>query len=572
MKKYLSFFLTLLIFISFYGQIKRTAGDPQTYEIDKKNNNIAQSMNDNTKSLAENEKALLEVKSQSEKLGYDFGTLQAGVQLMSIYSDQNRYKDVVSLGNQLKKITKDSKDEGGLISNMYRKMALALTFLGLDSEGLKNYKSAINSAQGIKDPSTKHYTLSLLYENITGIYENYIRKGKDEGKAYEDSIVYYLNKSIDTGKKVSDNSKSVPQNLKYDQLAFTNMRLGIFYLNYLDHSNEDKVYLDKAEKYLFEGLKFYENKKYNVSLNNKITMLNQISWLFLEKKEYQKSIDYANQALELEKTFNSPSDRVESFEFLMSSYMEMGEKAKSKEYMQKHNLLKDSLTFVEKEEADAAAKNIIKNINDQHQESDEKQYIIISIIGIIVVIAIIIMIILSKRKNRLLRKDYEKVIEQLKNHAPVFPVKEIEDDENENDHVIVSESEPNATSAKTIISKSTENRLLKELAVFEKSKRYLKNDFSISMLASRLDTNVKYTSEIIKNNRSQTFNDYTNSLRIRYISQKLYDEPKYREYKISYLAEVCGYSSSQVFVTAFKKVNGVTPSYFIQNLNAESIA
>ncbi|AZB01608.1 helix-turn-helix domain-containing protein [Chryseobacterium joostei] len=563
MKKNISFFLTLIIFISFYGQITRIVGNPQTDEINEKNNKIAQSMNDHTKSLAEKEKALLEVKSQSERLEYNFGTLQAGVQLMSIYSYQNRYKDVVSLGNQLKKITKNSKDEEGLISNMYRKMALALTFLGLDSEGLKDYKSAINSAQELKDVNTKYYTLSLLYENITGVYENHKRY---ESKIYDDSIAYYLNKSLNIGKKISDNSISVPKNLKYDQLAFTNMRLGIFYL---EHSDAAKENLDKAQKYLFEGLKFYEDKKYNVSLSNKITMLNQISWLFLEKKEYQKSIDYANRALELEKTFNSPSDRVESFEFLMSSYMEMGEKERSKDYMHKYNSLKDSLTFVQKKEADAVTKNIIKNINNQHQESDEKEYTIISIIAIIVIAAIIIMIILSRRKNRLLRKDYEKVIEQLKNHAPVFPVEEIEDDESENDYTIASEPEPTVANSKTIISKSTENRLLKELAIFEKSKRYLKNDFSISILASRLDTNVKYASEIIKNNRSQTFNDYTNSLRIRYISQKLYDEPKYREYKISYLAEVCGYSSPQVFVTAFKKVNGVTPSYFIQNLNDE---
>ncbi|WP_407648332.1 hypothetical protein [Chryseobacterium formosus] len=32
-------------------------------------------------------------------------------------------------------------------------------------------------------------------------------------------------------------------------------------------------------------------------------MLNQMSWLYMEKKEYQKSIDFAKRALELEKTF-----------------------------------------------------------------------------------------------------------------------------------------------------------------------------------------------------------------------------------------------------------------------------
>ncbi|NHQ67331.1 helix-turn-helix transcriptional regulator, partial [Elizabethkingia miricola] len=47
----------------------------------------------------------------------------------------------------------------------------------------------------------------------------------------------------------------------------------------------------------------------------------------------------------------------------------------------------------------------------------------------------------------------------------------------------------------------------------------------------------------------------------------LYNNPLYREYKISYLAEECGYSSHQVFITAFRKETGMTPSYFIKQLS-----
>ncbi|NHQ71954.1 helix-turn-helix domain-containing protein, partial [Elizabethkingia miricola] len=52
-----------------------------------------------------------------------------------------------------------------------------------------------------------------------------------------------------------------------------------------------------------------------------------------------------------------------------------------------------------------------------------------------------------------------------------------------------------------------------------------------------------------------------------YIIDKLYNNPLYREYKISYLAEECGYSSHQVFITAFRKETGMTPSYFIKQLS-----
>jgi YesN/AraC family two-component response regulator len=57
-------------------------------------------------------------------------------------------------------------------------------------------------------------------------------------------------------------------------------------------------------------------------------------------------------------------------------------------------------------------------------------------------------------------------------------------------------------------------------------------------LAAQLNTNTKYLSEAIKNNRSQNFNNYINNLRINYIVHKLYNDPKYREYKISWQKNV----------------------------------
>jgi YesN/AraC family two-component response regulator len=95
--------------------------------------------------------------------------------------------------------------------------------------------------------------------------------------------------------------------------------------------------------------------------------------------------------------------------------------------------------------------------------------------------------------------------------------------------------------------------LLQKLKRFETSERYLKNEVSLTWLANNLNTNTKYLSEIIKLYRDKNFADYVNGLRIDYIVHKLYNEPKYRQYKISSLAEECGFASSRVFVNAFKK-------------------
>lgn len=101
---------------------------------------------------------------------------------------------------------------------------------------------------------------------------------------------------------------------------------------------------------------------------------------------------------------------------------------------------------------------------------------------------------------------------------------------------------------------------------FENSKNFLKKDLTLTSLSNSFNTNPKYLSEVIKAHRLKSFNGYINSLRINYITNKLYEDHIYREYKISYLSEECGYSSSQVFVIAFKKENKVTPSFYISQL------
>lgn len=116
------------------------------------------------------------------------------------------------------------------------------------------------------------------------------------------------------------------------------------------------------------------------------------------------------------------------------------------------------------------------------------------------------------------------------------------------------------------ISTATYNTILKNISKFEKSGKFLRKDINLTWLSNHLNTNTKYLSEVIKTHKGKNFNGYINGLRIEYITQKLSEVPVYRGYKISYLAEECGYASPQVFAIAFKKETGLTPSCFIEQL------
>ena len=123
---------------------------------------------------------------------------------------------------------------------------------------------------------------------------------------------------------------------------------------------------------------------------------------------------------------------------------------------------------------------------------------------------------------------------------------------------------------KNIILKETEELILNKLKRFENSKRFNNKDISLSVLAGQFDTNTKYLSEIINSHYNMNFNTYINKLRINYIVEKLKTDPNFMNYKISYLADNCGFSSHSSFATIFKSITGISPVKFIELLNKEN--
>ena len=112
-------------------------------------------------------------------------------------------------------------------------------------------------------------------------------------------------------------------------------------------------------------------------------------------------------------------------------------------------------------------------------------------------------------------------------------------------------------------------KILDKLDEFEEGDLYVDSRMSLAFLASYLSTNTITLSKIINTYKQMNFNDYINGLRIRYIIEKIKNEPKFEQYKISYLAEVSGFSSHSIFSKAFKKSTGVTPSQFLDYLKEE---
>lgn len=120
------------------------------------------------------------------------------------------------------------------------------------------------------------------------------------------------------------------------------------------------------------------------------------------------------------------------------------------------------------------------------------------------------------------------------------------------------------------IAKETADLILKGMQQFEENREFLKHEISLSKLASQIGVNHRYLSYVIKHHKQQDFSSYINTLRIDYIVMLLQNNPETLKYKISYLANLCGFASHSRFTITFKRIKGISPSAFIENLQEKS--
>jgi len=149
----------------------------------------------------------------------------------------------------------------------------------------------------------------------------------------------------------------------------------------------------------------------------------------------------------------------------------------------------------------------------------------------------------------------------------VAPLTEISD----NFSMVINELEnSSAIKAKGInIAKDTEERLYQEFVKQEEANFYLEKSVTLQQLATNMGTNMRYASYILQKFRGKDFYDYIQSSRIEFIIAKLKTSPEIFDYKISYLAEMSGFSSLSRFSSAFKEVTGIPPSAFIHFMKKE---
>lgn len=97
--------------------------------------------------------------------------------------------------------------------------------------------------------------------------------------------------------------------------------------------------------------------------------------------------------------------------------------------------------------------------------------------------------------------------------------------------------------------------------VVGEEKFYLRDDASLTTLATELGATTHHLSQVLNESKQISFQDLLSQYRIREACRFLRD-PKQQQVKIENVASMVGYNSKSAFNTAFKKRTGITPSEY----------
>lgn len=424
----------------------------------------------------------------------------------------------------------------------------------------KNYRNYLTEEQKINIDISKitllrNLTLDKQSKKIIEKLENTI--------VVDDKLKLYLEVSIaiEKSKFLSNQSKLQEPIDALKKEEATVAKIAKDFKDIALHYNIALGQLYLRQKNLALAQKQFELALSNLNQQNvenayaKIDVLNGLALVHFLKKEYGEAITLSKEAMSYVERIGNLFSQIKVNQLQSEIYLAMNDVANYK--------LINSKFFELQSEAEGQEQEAINTsfnlISDEYADgySDEKSkyikiiYVVSGLFLIVILISFLFWQKIAANKKRLVEIiNYIEITRS--NLMTSFSITD-------------KKSEPK----KNVILKETEEHILNKLKRFESSRRFINKDISLAVLAGQLDSNTKYLSEIINTHYNVNFNTYINKLRVNYIIEKLKTDPNFINYKISYLAENCGFSSHSSFATVFKTITGISPVKFIELLNQE---
>lgn len=285
---------------------------------------------------------LLSLKSK-----YDLGVFKSLQYSGIVHSDNGRYDSALVYYERSKNFCVKIKYPRGQASS-YNNAANAHQFKGEYTKAAKNYLLGIKIFESLGDSAA----ISQSYQNLSALYENvnneqlellYLKKAiqySDKTKTEQLGLLYG-----DIGLTLLKQKKTKESLVYFEKTALltktNNSQRLLFFTkrNFGEYYNNTKEY-PKAIANYEEALQLSESQN---DAFQKIDLLYTLSGLYYETKNYNKSLDYSFQSLELAKKFNAKEFLFRSQKRISTIYNQLGQYQKGYDHLLISSNLKDTL-------------------------------------------------------------------------------------------------------------------------------------------------------------------------------------------------------------------------------------
>ena len=381
------------------------------------------------------------------------------------------------------------------------------------------------------------------------------------------------------------------QNLFYAYLNTGNRTLNFF----LEDSIRNITYLDSSKHYLSKAEDFLKYRKLEASTEQKMHMLTLNADISFFKKEYQKAIEYYKQSIEIS-TAENLSKRVYQQKFALAEcYFFSGDYETTKQIFDElsekdliqYGLLKNKILinyyyaeiYLKQGDAKRALEytNTFNNQLDAYykQMSDIKVNVFANSelrakkeildkllierkantnlstylkIGIVLAVLLMIFIVMYLKQQK--RKVNVKI-------NALF------------DQIEAAKNKEGKESTVVRVNEEKAKKILQELKDLEGLELFTSKEYSLNMVAKKIQSNSAYVSQVINEYWKKSFSQYTNELRVNYILLKLQEDEIYQKFTLKAISESAGYKSLSSFNKHFKSFTGVTPKQYLNHLRNE---
>lgn len=261
---------------------------------------------------------------------------------------------------------------------------------------------------------------------------------------------------------------------------------------------------------------------------------------------------YLNEARDISERENLDSYAADSYNLLYRFYKNQGDSVRAARYLELYSSVSDSIALRNK--LDTASLKLLQShdvhareeITSLNQRIDFQTKTIFMVLAFCIVLAAFA--IYTRRQHLRIKASYKMLIAK-------------------NDEIFELED-------KTVLPQTSEPRTPDETQqmpnpLFERINEALGNielisqpSFSLADLSREVGSNTKYVSALINEVYKKNFRAVVNERRIKEATRRLSDTERYGGCSIAEIAESLGYSSSTVFINAFRKVIGMTPAVY----------